>query len=116
MPAEEFLAPDASYLQLRLVAGKSGMKRGITSHRVQKPGLALAGYLKSLRPGRVQILGESEITYLAGLSAGLWPDTKRIRENWQIDRRWEPRMATDKRNDLYASWRKAVNRSFGWIE
>lgn len=68
MPAEDFLSPDASYLQLRLVAGRSGLKRAITSHRVQKPGLALAGFLKSLRPGRVQILGESEITYLEGLS------------------------------------------------
>jgi HPr kinase/phosphorylase len=67
MPAEEFLSPHASYLQLRLVAGKSGLKRAISSHRVQKPGLALAGYLKSLRPGRVQVLGESEVTYLAGL-------------------------------------------------
>jgi glycerol kinase len=54
--------------------------------------------------------------YVAGLACGYWSGVDELRENWQIDRRWEPCMETEKRNGLYASWRKAVNRSFDWIE
>ncbi len=54
--------------------------------------------------------------YVAGLACGYWSGIDELRENWRIDRRWEPSMATEQRKDLYASWRKAVNRSFGWIE
>lgn len=55
-------------LGLRLIGGGSGTEvRTITNPRIQKPGLALAGYLPYLRPGRVQILGASEYDYLATL-------------------------------------------------
>lgn len=68
MPAGQFLAPEAAHLSLKLVTGKEGLRKRITSARVQKPGLPLAGFLESLRSGRVQVLGESEISYLAGLT------------------------------------------------
>jgi HPr kinase/phosphorylase len=55
-----------SDLQLDVVAGSSGIAtRRITNPRIQKPGLALAGYLPYVKPGRLQILGESEYDYLA---------------------------------------------------
>lgn len=53
---------------VRLVAGEEGQRRIIDHPRVQKPGLALAGHTHGVRPTRVQILGETEITYLEGLS------------------------------------------------
>lgn len=53
---------------VRLVAGHSGQQRTINHPRVQKPGLALAGHTHGVVPTRVQILGETEITYLASLS------------------------------------------------
>lgn len=68
MPAGAFLTPLAAHLGLKLVTGKEGLQKRITSPRVQKPGLPLAGFLESLRSGRVQVLGESEISYLAGLT------------------------------------------------
>jgi hypothetical protein len=53
-------------LHLEVVAGEAGLGRqSITNPRLQKPGLALAGYLPYVKPGRVQILGESEYSYLA---------------------------------------------------
>lgn len=53
-------------LDLKVVAGSSGLAdRLITNPRIQKPGLALAGYLEFVKPGRLQILGESEYDYLA---------------------------------------------------
>ena len=53
---------------MRLVAGRDGRERIIDHPRVQKPGLALAGHTHGVVPTRVQILGETEITYLEGLS------------------------------------------------
>jgi len=56
--------PHLAPLQLRLVAGEGGLEREISNPRLQKPGLALAGYLPYLRGGRVQVIGESETQYL----------------------------------------------------
>lgn len=53
---------------VRLIAGNDGQERVIDHPRVQKPGLALAGHTHGVSPTRVQILGETEITYLEGLS------------------------------------------------
>lgn len=54
-------------LALQLVAGEEGLARTITAPRVQQPGLALAGYLPQLHPDRMQVLGNSEVGYLATL-------------------------------------------------
>ena len=57
-----------SFLNLEVVAGGGGLdNRFITNPRIQKPGLALAGFLPYVKPGRIQILGESEFSYLATL-------------------------------------------------
>jgi len=56
-------------LQLELVAGAAGLDRGIALPRLQQPGLALAGYLPQLHPDRVQVLGNSEVSYLGTLPA-----------------------------------------------
>ena len=53
---------------LRLVAGEAGQARTIHHPRVQKPGLALAGHTHGVVPSRVQILGETEVTFLEGLA------------------------------------------------
>lgn len=53
---------------VRLAAGRGGLERIIDHPRVQKPGLALAGHTHGVVPTRVQILGETEITYLETLS------------------------------------------------
>jgi len=54
-------------LRLRLVAGARGLDRPIALPRLQQPGLALAGYLPQLHPDRVQVLGNSEVSYLGTL-------------------------------------------------
>lgn len=51
-------------VSLRVVAGKSGLDRLILHPRVQKSGLALAGHFFGLVPTRVQVLGETELSYL----------------------------------------------------
>ena len=63
----ELLETAGEALQLRLVAGARGLDRRIALPRLQQPGLALAGYLPQLHPDRVQVLGNSEVSYLGSL-------------------------------------------------
>jgi len=62
------LLEEGASLHLTLVAGEAGLGRQITIHRIQKPGLALAGYVLQVHPERVQVLGATEISYLETLS------------------------------------------------
>lgn len=55
-------------LALELCAGAHGMGRRITIARIQKAGLALAGYTRFVHSDRIQVLGETELTYLSTLS------------------------------------------------
>ena len=54
-------------LSLTLVAGSRGLANRLTSPRIQKPGLALTGYTEHLHPSRLQVLGNTEISYLRQL-------------------------------------------------
>ncbi len=64
----ELLAEKEAGLDLELLAGEAGLENLIKVPRIQKPGLALAGYTRSLHPDRVQVLGATELTYLDALS------------------------------------------------
>ena len=62
-------AKSASGLDLDLLAGAAGLERRITLPYIQKTGLALAGFDEYVRPGRILILGESEVRFLEQLNA-----------------------------------------------
>jgi HPr kinase/phosphorylase len=64
MRVHELLGEDAAFLGLRLRAGADGLDKTITAQRIQKPGLALAGFMEIVHSGRVQVLGQSEIEFL----------------------------------------------------
>lgn len=51
-------------LALTLLAGERGLKNRVSSARIQKPGLALDGYIEHLHPDRIQVLGNTEISFL----------------------------------------------------
>jgi len=68
VPVEALLSEAAAPMGLRLVGGKAGLRNPIDRSRVQRPGLALTGFTRYLSPGRVQILGGSESSYLKTLS------------------------------------------------
>jgi len=68
IPVSELLAPEAENLKLKLIYGKRKVfEKFIDNHRIQKPGLALAGFTDHIHKGRVQILGNTEISYLNSL-------------------------------------------------
>ncbi|MBT2386033.1 glycerol kinase GlpK [Streptomyces sp. ISL-11] len=54
--------------------------------------------------------------YAAGLATGVWRDTDELRAQWRQDVEWTPRMGAAAREGEYGNWRKAVERSFGWLE
>jgi glycerol kinase len=54
--------------------------------------------------------------YAAGLAVGFWNDYDELRLNWGRDKEWRPSMPVEKRNALFAGWKKAVTRTFDWIE
>jgi glycerol kinase len=54
--------------------------------------------------------------YAAGLATGFWADTDELRANWREDRRWEPQWTDDRREDAYAGWKKAVERTLDWVD
>src|SRR5688500_20025177 len=74
---------DLDDLQLKLVTGDDGLGRIICRPRVQKPGLAFAGYYEYIKPWRVQIIGASETMYLQSLPPRL--REKRIRDVASLD-------------------------------
>ena len=54
--------------------------------------------------------------YAAGLAVGFFKDTDELAANWAVDHRWEPKMDRAERERLYRNWKKAVTRSFDWVE
>jgi glycerol kinase len=54
--------------------------------------------------------------FAAGLAVGFWSDQDDLRGRWSEDRRWEPEMDEQLREREYARWKKAVTRSFDWVE
>ncbi len=72
------LLNDSDYgLGLNLLAGERGLTHRLTSSRIQKPGLALAGYTEHLHPSRIQVLGNTEISYLKQSDAQVASDSIR---------------------------------------
>src|SRR5512137_1100224 len=54
--------------------------------------------------------------YAAGLAVGYWKEVEDLRANWGKDHEWDPQMATKQRDTLYKGWKKAVIRTFNWVE
>ncbi|MGV9678080.1 glycerol kinase GlpK [Nocardia sp. NPDC003482] len=54
--------------------------------------------------------------YAAGLAVDFWSGTDEIRANWAEDKTWEPTMSADEREQLYADWNKAVERTYDWVD
>jgi len=54
--------------------------------------------------------------YAAGLAVGFFKDIGELRSRWSVDHTWKPQMDADERQRLYGFWKKAVTRSFDWLE
>ncbi|HEX3778232.1 MAG TPA: glycerol kinase GlpK [Pseudonocardiaceae bacterium] len=54
--------------------------------------------------------------YAAGLATGFWSGEDDIRANWAKDKQWDPAMDSQTRDREYRNWRKAVTKTFDWVE
>ncbi|MBO0841625.1 MAG: glycerol kinase GlpK [Nocardioides sp.] len=54
--------------------------------------------------------------YAAGLAVGFWKDTDELRQNWNESKRWSPQWSEERREEGYAGWRKAVDRTLDWVD
>jgi glycerol kinase len=54
--------------------------------------------------------------YAAGLATGFYANVEDLRAQWSVDQTWEPRMDPARREKMYRFWKKAVTRSFDWLE
>lgn len=52
--------------------------------------------------------------YLAGLAVGFWANEDEVKTKWAVDGEYNPKMAGEDRDALYAGWQKAVGRSLDW--
>jgi glycerol kinase len=54
--------------------------------------------------------------YAAGMAVGFWSGADELRNNWAIDKTWQPAMDAEAREKYYREWKKAVDRTFDWVE
>ncbi len=54
--------------------------------------------------------------YAAGLAVGFWKEVEDLRQNWGKDKEWTPQMDEAEREKEYGFWKKAVTRTFDWVE
>ncbi len=54
--------------------------------------------------------------FLAGLAIGFWKDKQEIKDKWQLKKSFNSNMPEKERQELYSKWKRAVDRSRGWIK
>ena len=54
--------------------------------------------------------------YVAGLAVGFWQGLDELRRNWEEDKTWQPAVDSEVREKYYREWKKAVDRTFNWVE
>lgn len=54
--------------------------------------------------------------YAAGLACGFYTDVEHLISNWSVDKTWEPKLDENERALQYKQWKRAVTRSFNWVE
>ncbi len=64
---EQFFKDNEKDLQLEIIVNEEGFKRRITQTEIHRPGLALAGFVDVFSYNRIQVLGNTEVTYLKSL-------------------------------------------------
>src|SRR5579871_1452328 len=55
-------------------------------------------------------------SYAAGLAVGYYKNEEELRSQWKADRTWKPALGEQQREKLFREWKKAVTRSFDWVE
>ncbi|MFZ1997477.1 MAG: FGGY-family carbohydrate kinase, partial [Solirubrobacteraceae bacterium] len=117
---------EATAFQTREVMDAMATDSGVTLESLKVDGGMVANDL--LMQFQADILGVPVIrpevaettalgaSYAAGMAVGFWDSEDEVRNNWAEDKRWEPKMDQDKRDEYYKYWKKAVTRTFDWFD
>jgi glycerol kinase len=117
---------EATAFQTREVLDAMEADSGVSLHALKVDGGMV--FDEMLMQFQADILGVSVIrpkvaettalgaAYAAGLATGVWTSLDDLRQNWHVDRTWQPAMDSARREALYREWKRAVTRTFGWIE
>ena len=117
---------EATAFQTREVMDAMESDSGVTLNELKVDGGMVANDL--LMQFQADILGVPVIrpevpettalgaSYAAGMAVGFWSSTQEVRDNWAEDKRWEPKMDAAKRDEYYKYWKKAVTRTFDWVD
>jgi glycerol kinase len=117
---------EATAFQTREVMDAMEADSGVTLNELKVDGGMVANDL--LMQFQADILGVPVIrpqvaettalgaAYAAGLAVGFWDSEQSVRDNWAEDKRWEPNMDSDKRDEYYKYWKRAVTRTFDWFD
>ena len=54
--------------------------------------------------------------YAAGIAVGYWSGEQDVIDNWAADKTWKPQMDVAERDRLYRNWKKAVTKTFDWVD
>jgi glycerol kinase len=54
--------------------------------------------------------------YAAGIAVGFFSGEQDVIDNWAEDKRWSPTMSEQERERLYRNWKKAVTKTFDWVD
>jgi glycerol kinase len=54
--------------------------------------------------------------YAAGLAVRYFMDIEDLRSNWAVDHIWKPNLSDGKRQEMYCLWKRAVSKSFDWVQ
>jgi glycerol kinase len=119
-------ALEATAWQTREVADAMETDSGVTLESLKVDGGMVANDL--LMQTQADVLGVPVIrpevaettalgaSYAAGMAVGFWSTEQEVRDNWAEDKRWEPKMDAGEREKHYQLWKKAVTRTFDWVE
>lgn len=117
---------EATAYQTREVVEAMEADSGISMEQLRTDGGMVANEL--LMQFQSNILGRSVVrpemrettalgaAYAAGLACGYYKDMDDLVSNWSIDHTWKPQFQTEEREKYYKQWKKAVTRSFDWID
>jgi len=72
----------------------------------------------NLRVVRPRVLETTALgaAYAAGLAVGFFKEIEDLRTRWAADQTWTPSIDQGKRDEMYRLWKKAVARSFDWVD
>ncbi|TJZ45311.1 glycerol kinase GlpK [Streptomyces piniterrae] len=105
---------DAMNADSSLVLKMLKVDGGMTSDNLLMQILADVLDVPVVRPMAVETVSLGA-AYAAGLAAGYWPDLEVLRRNWHRAAQWLPDMDPRRRQSEYENWKRAVERSLGWI-